>query len=72
VGYFALPKSVQETGVQLWADFSDTWIDRALECAAEIVRRQRAGKFWPPADKAWPQSYDELFLGDITQTVELL
>lgn len=70
VGYFALPKSVQETGVQLWEDFGDAWIDRALECAAEIIRRQRSGNFWPPADKAWAQSYDELFLGDIAQTVE--
>ncbi len=69
-GYFALPKSVQETGVQWWEDFGDAWIDRALDCAAEIVRRQRAGNFWPPAAKAWTQDYEELFLGDIEQTVE--
>ena len=61
---------MQETGVQWWEDFGDAWIDRALDCAAEIVRRQRAGNFWPPAAKAWTQDYEELFLGDIEQTVE--
>lgn len=70
VGYFAMPRSVQETGVQLWEGFDESWVDGALLCAAEIVRRMRGGIFWPPAEKAWPQSYDEIFLGDIARTVE--
>lgn len=70
VGYFALPKSVQETGVRLWEDFGDDWIENGLHCAAEIVRRLRDGQFWPPARKAWENSYDALFLGDITASFE--
>lgn len=70
VGYFALPKSVQETAVLLWDDFGDDWIDNGLQCAAEIVRRLREGQFWPPACKAWAQGYDELFLGDIATSFE--
>ncbi len=70
VGYFCLPKSVQETGILLWEDFSQTWEDQALSCAAEIVRRLREGRFWPPSDRAYAASYEELFLGDIEQTVE--
>jgi ATP-dependent helicase/nuclease subunit B len=70
VGYFALPKSVQETSVLLWDDFGDDWIDGGLQCAAEIVRRLRDGQFWPPARKAWEHGYDELFLGDIAASFE--
>lgn len=72
VGYFALPKSVQETGVLLWEDFGDDWIENGLQCAAEIVRRLREGQFWPPARKAWEHGYDELFLGDMDSTFEFL
>jgi len=69
-GYFALPKSVQETRVLLWEDFGPAWIDGALECAAEAVRRMRAGVFWPPSAKAREAGLDEIFLGDITGTVD--
>jgi ATP-dependent helicase/nuclease subunit B len=70
VGYFCLPKSVQETGIKLWEDFSRTWEDQALNCAAEIVRRLREGRFWPPTDRAYAASYEELFLGEVEQSVE--
>lgn len=69
--YFCLPKSVLETEVKTWADFNDQWMDRALECAAEIVRRLREGRFWPPARRAYENSYDEIFLGDIAATVAM-
>lgn len=71
VGYFAMPKSVQETQILPWPDFNDEWIDGALECAAEVVRRLRSGIFWPPAPKAYDRPFDELFLGDIAATVEM-
>jgi len=65
VGYFTLPKSVQDTKVLTWDGFTDEWVDRALECAAEVVRRLREGQFWPPAEKAYDRGFDELFLGDL-------
>lgn len=69
-GYFTLPKSVQDTRVLLWEDFGAAWIESALECAAEAVRRMREGIFWPPAPKGRDAGFDELFLGDIEGTVE--
>ncbi|WP_166647107.1 PD-(D/E)XK nuclease family protein [Prosthecobacter fusiformis] len=66
VGYFTLPKNVQDTKVLTWSGFSDEWADRALECAAEVVRRLREGRFWPPSPKAYDRGFDELFLGDLT------
>lgn len=65
VGYFTLPKSVQDTKVLTWDQFSDEWVDHALVCAAEVVRRLRTGMFWPPSAKAYDRGFDELFLGDM-------
>lgn len=69
-GYFALPKSVQDTRVLVWEDFGSAWVESALECAAETVRRMREGIFWPPAPKGRDAGFDDLFLGDIEGTVE--
>jgi ATP-dependent helicase/nuclease subunit B len=71
VGYFALPKSVQETKVLMWEDFNEEWVEHALVCAGEVVERLRAGRFWPPAAKAHSRDYDELFLGDLEAAVEM-
>lgn len=71
-GYFCLPKSVQDTAILTWENFDDAWEGQALACAAEIVRRLREGLFWPPAEKAFEQDYEGLFLGDILAAVEPL
>jgi ATP-dependent helicase/nuclease subunit B len=71
VGYFAIPKSVQETQLKTWENFNDEWVDAALACAAEVVRRLREGIFWPPAPRARDRSFDTLFLGDINATVDI-
>jgi ATP-dependent helicase/nuclease subunit B len=68
-GYFTLPKSVQDTKVLTWETFDDEWIDHALACASEVVRRLREGLFWPPAAKAYDRGFDELFLGDAMATI---
>jgi ATP-dependent helicase/nuclease subunit B len=71
VGYFCLPKNVQDTGILLWDAFDQGWEQRALDCAAEAVRRLREGRFWPPAAKpSFKPSYEEIFLGDALATVE--
>lgn len=69
VGYFTLPKSVQDTKVLTWADFSEEWEDQALACAAEVVKRLRAGDCWPPSERAYDRGFDELFLGDVAASV---
>jgi ATP-dependent helicase/nuclease subunit B len=71
-GYFVLPKSVQDTRVLLWPDFGKAWIEPALACAAEAVRRMRAGVFWPPSARAYDRGFDDLFLGDPGETVEFV
>lgn len=68
VGYFCLPKSVQETGVRMWEGFDEWWMKQALMVAEEVVRRIEAGIFWPPVDVE--RSNDPVFLGDVLATVE--
>lgn len=70
VGYFTLPKGVQDTKVLTWENFNEEWVDHALVCAAEVVRRLRAGLFWPPAAKAYDRGFDELFLGDLVAATD--
>jgi ATP-dependent helicase/nuclease subunit B len=48
VGYGCLPKGVMETDLALWEGFDERWEEAAVACAAEVVRRVRAGVFWPP------------------------
>ena len=70
VAYFALPKSIQETEILEWDGFDDALIDAALDCAAEAVKRIRAGQFWPPADRSPNDSFDEILLHDPLHSVE--
>lgn len=68
VGYFTLPKSVQDTKVLTWSEFTEEWVDHALTCASEVVKRLREGRFWPPSEKAYDRGFDDLFLGDVEAT----
>lgn len=69
VAYFNLPKSVQDTAIIAWPDFNHAWVDAALQCAGEIVRRIQAGVFWPPVRVPF-DDYSELFLGDVASSVQ--
>lgn len=67
VGYFCLPKAVQHTGVLMWEEFDQWWMERALEIAEAAVTRINAQVFWPPEDEE--RSDDAAFLGDVLGTV---
>jgi hypothetical protein len=69
VAYFNLPKNIQDTVISGWDDFNQAWIDAGMQCASDIVRRIQDGIFWPPARVAF-DNYSELFLGDVTTSVE--
>ncbi len=67
VGYGCLPKAVMDVKLGLWEDFDESWEEAALACAAEAVRRIRAGIFWPPDERVTGE-LDHLFLGDPAST----
>ncbi|NJL32205.1 MAG: hypothetical protein HC898_11625 [Phycisphaerales bacterium] len=49
VGYILLPKKLSEVGLAA-GDWSGEEFDEAMETASEVIRRVRAGDFWPPSD----------------------
>ncbi len=69
VGYFLMPKGVQDTTLEEWQDFDATTMQAALDCAAEVVRRINDGIFWPPA-KVKFDAYEALLLGDAQAAVK--
>jgi len=48
VGYFNLPRAVTETGVLEWEELDRVTVLDAVECAGEIARMIRDGRFFPP------------------------
>lgn len=63
VAYFSLPKNVQGTMLQSWEGFDEAWMEAAVACAGEVVKRIQKGVFWPPA-KVRYDDFKELMLGD--------
>ncbi len=49
--YFSLPGAVTDTAVQVWGKFDDQLVDSGLSCARQVIKRIRAGVFWPPAEE---------------------
>ena len=70
VAYFTLPKSIQETDILEWDGFDDELIAAALDCAAEAVKRIRAGQFWPPAERSLNDTFDEILLHDPLHSIQ--
>lgn len=64
LGYFNLPRSVNDTGVILWEDFSTQLLESAMRCARGVVSDIRNRRFWPPATKLRYDDFEGLFPSD--------
>ncbi|MDM8000263.1 MAG: PD-(D/E)XK nuclease family protein [Dehalococcoidia bacterium] len=51
LGYFNLPKALEDTGVVLWVDPSPALLESARTCAAGVIADIKNRRFWPPARK---------------------
>lgn len=69
-GYFTLPKSVAETGVQSWDSLSDEHDEAALRCASGVIGDVLRGRFWPAPAPSWNDDYATLHLGRPEQTID--
>ena len=49
LGYVVLPRDVKKVDGE-WADWSEQDLAEAEDTVIDVVRRIRAGEFWPPAD----------------------
>jgi len=57
LGYLLLPKDTAKIGLQM-AEWTDDELARADAAAENVVRRVRAGEFWPPTTPAPPFAED--------------
>ncbi len=68
VGYFCVPKAVQEVGVVMWPEFDEWWLEQAQRMAEEVVNRINQAHFWPPRDQE--RAGDAPFFGDVLAAVD--
>lgn len=61
IGYFNLPRSINETGISIWENFDETILRAAQGCAENIIAAIRNRVFWPPAEKLPNDDFASLF-----------
>ena len=71
LGYFNLPKAVNDTGVTLWEGFDDELLGSARACAEGVLRDIRNRRFWPPAAKVAYDDFGSLFYADVAECVNV-
>jgi ATP-dependent helicase/nuclease subunit B len=64
LGYFNLPKALDDTGVVLWDNPSAALLDSASACARGVISDIKSRRFWPPAQKPKYDDFDSLFAAD--------
>ena len=64
LGYFNLPKAVDDTSVVLWDDPSSALLESARACAGGVVSDIKSRRFWPPAQKPKYDDFESLFPAD--------
>jgi hypothetical protein len=60
-GYFNLPRSIDETGINLWENLDETMIGAARICAENVIDAIQQRTFWPPTAKLPNDAFASLF-----------
>jgi len=71
LGYFNLPKAVNDTGVVIWEDFDGELLESARTCAESIVRDIQNRRFWPPAKKVTCDDFESLFPAAVPDCIDV-
>jgi len=71
LGYFNLPKALNDTGVVLWKGFNDELLESARHCAGGVIEHIRNRRFWPPATKILYDDFEHLFHGNIPDCIDV-
>jgi len=64
LGYFNLPKALDDTGVVLWDNPSAALLKSASACAGGVISDIKSCRFWPPAQKPRYDDFESLFPAD--------
>lgn len=72
ISYYSIPKSADKTQLANWADFDQSILDSAKNCALAVLKNIEEGKFWPPNEHINPQldPFAHLFPDGIQKTVD--
>ncbi len=69
-GYFNVPGTIDNTGIELWPDFTADIMESATICARGIARDIRSRKFWPPTARVSIDDFETLFHVEPQQCVD--
>lgn len=70
LGYFDMPKAVNDTGVTTWDGFNEELLESAVACARGVAGDVRNRRFWPPAEKVRYDDFESLFHDDIAKCID--
>ena len=71
VGYFNIPKAVNDTGLTIWEGFDDGLLASARACAEGVLEDIRKRRFWPPAAKVPYDDFESLFHAGVAECVNV-
>jgi len=61
LGYFNMPKALDDIGVVLWNDLTEALLESADACARGVINDIKSRRFWPPAQKPRYDEFESLF-----------
>jgi ATP-dependent helicase/nuclease subunit B len=64
LGYFNLPKTLEDTNVFLWVDPPAGLLESARACAEGVIGDIKRRRFWPPAQRTRYDDFEGLFSAD--------
>lgn len=70
LGYFNLPKAIEDTKLVFWEGFDDELLQAARMCAEGVVEDIKRQRFWPPAPKVKYDRFTSLFPAEIGDCVD--
>ena len=70
-GYFMLPKSLDETGLKIWEDLNNYYIDAAEECLNKVINCVKNKEFWPPSENIKYDEFAYLHIGSLKDAIEI-
>jgi len=61
LGYFNLPKAVNETGVEIWEGYDQSLAVSAERCVRGVIQDLQERRFWPPSENVRYDDFETLF-----------
>ena len=71
LGYFNLPKAINDTGITIWENFREEQLESARHCAQSIIEDILNQRFWPPAARIKYDDFEDLFPTDIADCIDI-